>query len=165
MYPNVDPSPILENFAARPIMQDSPTALSRRDIRLPYRPQQSDPSQKVLCTYTVVNNYFVSTATIKRSSAPTPTYTRTSYVETISSTSTVRMKPTNPVESTISTTYADYGYWTAITVDMTMTTTDVETVRILYHPSSIPHPRFRILSSPSHIITRLNNSLSTLTLY
>lgn len=101
--------------------------LARR-LRLPYRPQSSDSAQKIICTYTVVNNYFMTTTTIKRPSAPTPTFTRTTIVATVTSTSTVRAKPTNGWNGTLVTEYVDGAFWSATTFSTTYTTTEIETV-------------------------------------
>jgi hypothetical protein len=89
--------------------------------------QPSQPS-RVACTLTIQSNYFMSTVSIKQT-IPTSTYTRTTYVATETSTSTVRTKPTGPVASTVET--VQYDYYSTSTTYTTQTITDIETVSSL----------------------------------
>jgi hypothetical protein len=89
------------------------------------RAEQSRQPQKVVCTLTIQSNYFMSTVSIKQS-APTATFTRTTYVSTVTTTSTVQTKPTSIPASTVST--VQWDYYTTSTFYTTQTTTTVETV-------------------------------------
>ncbi|KAL6710332.1 hypothetical protein ACN47E_009278 [Coniothyrium glycines] len=130
-------APSILPLAMEPVAAPFPTAteesrfsrpinhrLARRD-RYPFAPV-GNPDYKVICTYTVQENWFGTTATIIRSSASTPTFTRTTYVDTITTTSTVRAKPTTSWSS-IPTTTVDWAFWTSNTTFTTLTTTVFET--------------------------------------
>ncbi|KAJ4313831.1 hypothetical protein N0V94_006746 [Neodidymelliopsis sp. IMI 364377] len=94
--------------------------------------QPSQPS-RVACTLTIQSNYFMSTVSIKQT-IPTSTYTRTTYVATETSTSTVQTKPTGPVASTVET--VQYDYYSTSTSYTTQTTTTIETATTTVYPST-----------------------------